>query len=133
MDRRLRKLEMLVSDDGVCRCPDRDRYVPVGHIDGHGVLWYTNPESCPDCGGSTVIVPVTRYVIINTSHDDKPLDLLPFAGYDRWYPTGPPTGREEEIYPTGVTDVVERVRANPGEWSRRVWVPIGELMGENSK
>lgn len=129
MDGRVSKLEALVGGDGTCQCPGRERCVPTGHVDGNGVLWYANPESCPDCGGSTVVASVTRYVIINMSDSDTPLDLLPFGGYDRWHPAGPPPGREEEIYPTGVADVVERSRTTPGGSTHLVWVPIDDLMG----
>lgn len=129
IEHRIRVLESrLNTNDGICHCPGRERCVPAGHVDSRGILWYTNPDTCPDCGGSTIEVPGARMVIHNMSADiDTPIEALPFGGYDRWHPWGPPPGRQEEIYPTGVAAEVERTRTETGEWSRVVFVPIAEL------
>jgi hypothetical protein len=132
IDQRLRKAEgRLGTIDGQCHCPDRDRYIPFGHVDSRGVFWLTNPETCPACGGSTVTNPDAVMRIIDFGEGpDLPLDARPFGGWDRWHPWGPPPGRREEIIATGIADEVERTRTAPGEWSRPVFVSIAELMEE---
>lgn len=131
LERRIAAMERAINPgDGVCRCPGTERFVAMAHVDSRGVLWYTNRETCAVCGGSTR-TPGTegnRVTVIRFDADTAPIEELPFGGYDRWFPWGPPPGRTEEIEPTGVADEVERTRTEPGEWSRAVFVPIAELL-----